>query len=143
VALEDKELSPDLTADADITAAIQNHLTEGKLGCASAFAIARDLARDPLSVGQTADAVGTRLTRCQLGLFGYPNKQGWQTSGVVELAVPDGLEEAIAAACTPEGDLTCSAAWSLADSFRIPRMQLGWVAEELDIRIVACQLGAF
>ena len=143
MALEDKEIESGLIPDADIATEIRGRLSEGKLSCAAAFAIAHDLDRDPLTVGQTADAMEIRLTRCQLGLFGYPGKQGWQSSGVTERATPEGLEAALHAACDAEGRLPCAKAWEVAAAFSIPRLQVGWVSEGLGIRIITCQLGAF
>lgn len=140
---EKPQRSPRPVPDSTLSAAISSRLSDGKLNCADAFAIATQTDTEPIEVGEAADALSIRLARCQLGLFGYPGKQGWSTSGVAALAVPEGLEVAIVEACSPEGTLPCATAWRLADRFGIPRMQLGWVVEQLGIKIVACQLGAF
>jgi hypothetical protein len=143
LALEDKELTPGVSADPEITVEIEHRLTEGKLSCAHAFAIAHELDREPLAVGWTADVLDIHLTRCQLGLFGYPGKHGWQNAGVAERERPVGLETAIGAALDAQGHLTCRSAWEVAEAFGVPRMQVGWLANELGIKIIACQLGAF
>ncbi len=143
MALKDKQPPPDITPDAAIAAAIRDALTEEKLACADAFAVARALGVEPLAVGQTADLMEVRLARCQLGLFGYPGKHGWQAAGVETLDTPVGLEGAIGTACQPDGYLACAQAWRLAGDFGISRMQIGWVAERLGVKIAICQLGAF
>jgi hypothetical protein len=129
--------------NAAIAAAIREHLTDGNLPCADAFAVAAKERVTARSVGEAADMLSIRLARCQLGLFGYPGKKGWVGAGVTVLAVPEGLEAAITAARDPDGHLTCVAAWRLADRFGTSRMQVGWIAEQMAVKIVSCQLGAF
>ncbi len=143
MALEDKNPIATTGPEADVVAAIRARLDDGRLSCVDAFAVTEECMCSPVVVGQTMDQLGHRLSRCQLGLFGYPNKQGWEASGVTDLDVPNGLEEAITTLARPRAGLLCSDAWNLARTFRIPRMQVGWVTEKLGIKIIACQLGAF
>jgi len=143
MALEDKDPTVTEQPDADIVSAIHVRLGDGRLSCTDAFAVAEEYACSPSVVGEAADHLQCRLYRCQLGLFGYPNKQGWQASGVTDLDVPDGLQETITALSKQRGSLTCRDAWNLARTFRMPRMQVGWVAEKQGVKITACQLGAF
>ena len=61
----------------DIEIQIQARLDEnGQLTCKAAHLIAGELAVDPLYVGDQATAKGVRITRCQLGFFGYAEKKG-------------------------------------------------------------------
>lgn len=141
MALEEKLIPENFVVDPALAAAIEAALTEGLLPCAVAFRVAEEQAVTPLQVGQTADVLGIRLTRCQLGLFGYPgHAKGWAT--VADLPIPEALAAAVQAAAT-EGRLTCSQAWQLAAAHGVSRLQVGYVAERLGVRIVACQLGAF
>ncbi len=135
--------SPQADPNPEIAEALHRIVTDDTLACADAFTVARELRIRPLAVGETADVLSIRLARCQLGLFGYPGKQGWQSAGVTTMDVPAGLEEAISEARGPDGHLSCAVAWLLADRFGAPRMQVGWVAERLGIKIASCQLGAF
>jgi hypothetical protein len=122
-----------------VAAAIRGQLHEGMLRCAVAFRIAEELGVTPMEVGETADALGVRLSRCQLGLFGY----GEQKS-IVEPAeeVAPELEQAIREGLI-EGRLPCAEAWAIAARFRMPKLHVTNAAEKLKFRIVQCQLGAF
>ncbi len=47
--------------------------TENSLDCANAHKIAAELDVPPADVGKTLDLMEWKITRCQLGLFGYEN----------------------------------------------------------------------
>jgi hypothetical protein len=144
MALEDKDRPIDFTPNPEISEAIQAHLQAGKLPCAQAFKIARDLDVAPLTVGLSADAMEVHLTRCQLGLFGYPgHAKGWEAAGVTDRLVPDGIEDAIREAAGESGQLPCATAWGIAQRFSVPRMQVGYLADQVGVQITPCQLGAF
>ncbi len=162
MSLEDKP-NAEVTSET-IAQAIDERLDDGKLPCAEAFAIAEAQEMKPRLVGQTADALQVRLCRCQLGLFGYPGKTGWDIPHLVAdepvtaQPVPEGLEAAIREVAgvadvhdpsaqrfveASEGRLSCAQVWDLAARFNVPKMLVGYVVDQLGIRIVACQLGAF
>jgi hypothetical protein len=143
MALEDKTVPGDLELNPDIVEAIHTRQVDDKLPCAQAFLIAETLEVEPSVVGQTADGLDVRLSRCQLGLFGYPGKQGWDHANIAEHPVPDGLPGAVRTAGDASGHLSCIEAWQLAEQFDVPRMLVGYVADQLDIKILQCQLGAF
>lgn len=44
-------------------------LEEGRLSCARAWGVAERLGEERLAVGQAADALGIRISHCQLGCF--------------------------------------------------------------------------
>ncbi len=139
-----KKLPADFVVDAALAAAVEAHAEEGKLACAHAFAIAKSAQVAPIVVGQTADALGVNLHRCQLGLYGYPgHTKGWAVSNIADHPVPEGLETAIRAALDDDGGLPCVRAWQVAAEFAIPKMLVGYVATQMEVRIVHCQLGAF
>ena len=157
--------------DEAIAQAIYEHLdnttmaTKEKLPCAAAFAIAKAQGVPPRLVGQTADALQVRLCRCQLGLFGYPGKTGWDipidgNRPITEHPTPEGLKSALCEAAGgaagaqsdsdaqssvtgAKGQLTCAQAWALATHFNTSKMLVGYLANQLGIHIVVCQLGAF
>jgi len=144
MALDDKTIPTDLVADQRVAAAIRAGLQDDLLSCAAAFAAADQLRVAPIEVGRTADALRIRLTRCQLGLFGFPgHAKGWEAAGVAGLPVPAGLEDALRAARDEQGQISCSGLWAEADRFGVSRIQAGFVADRLGIPIRHCQLGAF
>jgi len=144
MALDDKQVDPDFTVDETLAAAINGRLERGLLPCAAAIALAEELRREPIAVGATADALRITVTECQIGLFGYPgHAKGWEAAGVAALPVPAGLEAALLAARNDRAELTCVAVWHAAERAGCSRVQAGYVADRLGIKIRGCQLGAF
>jgi hypothetical protein len=128
----------------DITEAIKEALLGEQLPCAAAFAIAERLGVGPLQVGQEVDALDLRLSKCQLGLFGYGSKAEGKHRRVVPMSdVPPDLRQAIEGALDVDGKLTCAAAWRIAEGLGQSRQTVSNAAEGLGVRIVQCQLGAF
>jgi hypothetical protein len=131
--------------DDRIAAAIREQGREGVMRCVTAFRIAKELDVTPLAVGETADALEVRLSRCQLGLFGYGRPgRSREPRRVVEPAeeVSPELEQAIQEGLV-EGRLPCTVAWEIAARFGMPKLHVANAAEKLEIRIRPCQLGAF
>ncbi len=90
-------------------------------------------------VGRTLDLLEIRISRCQLGLFGYA------AEGKIvrrENPVIPELEKAIRSRLS-DSRLPCAAAWEIAAEWKIPRMKIASACEELKIKIKPCQLGAF
>jgi len=142
--VKEKKLPADFVPDAALAAAIRARSKEEKIACAQAFRIADEAHVAPLIVGLNADVLGIHLDHCQLGLFGYPgHTKGWESAKIAEHPVPDGLIPAIQSALDPEGRLPCVRAWQIAADFSVPKMLVGYVANQLGVRIVQCQLGAF
>ena len=123
----------------EIAGAIHEQAREGTLSCAAAFRIAKDLGVMPLAVGQTVDALGVRLVRCQLGLYGYGEQKSVVTPA--EEVSPE-LEQAIQEGLIL-GRLPCAVVWAIAVRFGMPKMHVANSVEKLEVRIAQCQLGAF
>jgi hypothetical protein len=129
---------------ASISDAIRDALVDGQLPCARAFAIAKQLAVEPIAVGEQADALDIRLSKCQLGLFGYGSKAEGTHRRVKPMPnVPPELAQAIRAAVGPNGKLTCLAAWGIAEELDLSKQEVSDAAEALAVRIASCQLDAF
>jgi len=95
-------------------------------------------------VGEEADRLGVRLSKCQLGLFGYgPKAEGKHRRVTPMQDVPAELAEAIRAALDEEGKLSCAAAWRIAAQLGLPKQTVSNAVEGLGLRIRRCQLGAF
>jgi len=143
VVLKDKSMPQNESPDAHIAEAIEAGLTDGKLPCPAAFAIAKELAVTPQAVGSAADLMDVHLSRCQLGFFGYPAKQGYTEAGIADLDIPQGLPEAIQEARNSAGNVSCADLWTLATTYAASRMLVGYVTNQLGIHVTPCQLGAF
>lgn len=120
---------------------IERRCIDGRLPCAAAFAIAKDL---DIPLGKVLDQVNgadVRIVRCQLGLFGYDAFGGKRFAAPLA-SVPDRLADALRSACIG-GALPCAAAWAIAEREGLPRPVVGSAAETLEIRIAPCQLGCF
>jgi hypothetical protein len=128
----------------NIDQAIRQALVDGQLPCAAAFALAESLRVHPLKVGQAADRLELRLSRCQLGLFGYGQKaEGSYRRVKPTQDIPGELAAAIRASLDQDGRLSCEDAWRIASELRLPKQVVANAAEGLTVRIVHCQLGAF
>ena len=122
-----------------VKAAIEKTAKNGEVTCAAAFKIAQELRVSPADIGKALDLHEIKLSKCQLGLFGYkPHKKA------VKPMTPDNLKlkESIYSSLT-DGKLSCLDAWNLAKSFNVPRMSISAACEALDVKIKPCQLGAF
>jgi hypothetical protein len=130
---------PDARPDPVLKDKILQNAADGNLPCALAFKLAHELGVSPAEIGKTADLLDLRLSKCQLGLFGYqPHKKA------VKPKAPENrqMEEAIQSALK-DGRLACCDAWDIADRFKVPKMAVSGACESLGIKIKPCQLGAF
>ena len=129
----------DARPDPKIEAAILSHTDTGQIPCAVAFDIARDLDATPADVGVTIDLIDHRITKCQLGLFGYkPNKK---IITPTEKINPE-IAKAISGRAR-NGRLSCKAAWEIAAQFKVSKMNVSSTCEAMQVKIKPCQLGAF
>ena len=131
--LHDSEIKP------EIEAALKRLTSNGEIPCAVAFKIAADLNMEPGDVGITADLLEMRLTKCQIGLFGYQPvkrivKPAREVSKDLEEGIRGGLED---------GKLPCVTAWKIAKDLGIRKMEVSSACEALEIKICSCQIGAF
>ncbi len=130
---------PGGSPDPELADALRAKSPDGRIGCAQAFDTARSTGRSPAVVGKALDDLEIRITRCQLGLFGYtPNKKVVEPAGE---ALPD-IEKDVLAALVNNA-LPCGRAWEIASLHRTPKMTVSAVCERLGIKISPCQLGAF
>lgn len=123
----------------ELQAQIESQVVEGQLPCALAFDIAARLGIPAGDVGTALDVFDIRLTKCQLGLFGYqPNKK---IVAPAQSVAPE-LAAAIHAAAAG-GHLPCQAAWDLASRLKLRKLAVSNACEALGVKIKPCQLGAF
>ncbi len=127
-----------ISINADIQHHIHEHEKDGKVSCAVAFEISKQLSVSPKVVGTAIDLMNLKIVKCQIGLFGY-------ASGKKIKAEPfpgDRLKAAILAASVDKR-LSCFAVWHIAEDLEIGKMAVGNACEALGIKIKPCQLGAF
>ena len=125
--------------DRSVADALAAAAADGRITCADAFGVAEELGRPPAEIGRTADLLEYRITRCQLGLFGYtPEKKIVEPAEEAPAAVREQLSR-----FTTDGAISCAACWKTADSLGMERMALAAVCEFLELKIQPCQLGAF
>ncbi len=130
---------PKATYQPEIAAAVRAAAQGRRLGCAAAHRIAATFAVAPAEVGKTMDMLECRLTKCQLGLFGYkPEKKVVKPAETVSPA----LEKIIRQSATGH-KFSCAQCWQIADDNDLARMDVAAVCETLNIKISPCQLGAF
>ena len=128
-------------ADPRATDKIRESAKDEEITCAVAHQIAKDLNLSPAEIGKAVDLLEYRISKCQLGLFGYgqgPDKKALKPK------VPEdqNLEKAIREALVDE-KLSCLDAWRIASRFDVPKMTVSNACEALGIKIKPCQLGAF
>lgn len=129
--------------ESDLLQAMKDRLEDGKLPCNQAFAVAKTLGCEPVEVGLAANEAGIRVSRCQLGLFGYgPKKLGKHKIVQAMDEVPEPLAARLREAAE-EDHITCTAVWRVADSLGTKRMEASGAVEALGLKVSRCQLACF
>jgi hypothetical protein len=134
-----KKHLPGARVDEKIAEAVRSCVQKGRFTCASAFEIARKLSVPPIEVGHTADLLKIRISKCQLGLFGYGSPKKIVKSSHFD---DQDLEKAIQKGVVNDR-LPCATAFKIAGQFGITRRKVTAACERLGIKISSCQLGAF
>ena len=125
--------------DEEVASALRKVMENGRITCAAAHGVAKDLGRSPTDIGMALDLMEGRLKRCQLGLFGYsPEKRIVTKANQWDAQLEKDIREAL-----KDGRLPCADAWSIARRRKVPRLTVANVCEALDIKVRPCQLGAF
>lgn len=131
---------PDGTLDDAVAEAIAAKEKAGRITCAAAHAIAEKQGCAPKKVGMNIDLLEKRISKCQLGLFGYGDKKGKAVETLS--SVPDNVTAAVREAADG-GRITCEAAWDVASRLNLTKMDVANACEFLEIKVSTCQLGAF
>jgi hypothetical protein len=123
----------------EIAIQLKGALIEGRLPCAAAFKVARRLEVSPQQVGEVADELGVKISRCQLGLFGYgPKGKPLEPAREVKAELEARIRDRVV-----EGGLPCATVWDIAHELAMKRIDVARAAERLGVRIIQCQLGCF
>ena len=125
--------------DAAIAEKINQGAKQGRITCAAAHDIARELRIPAQQVGVNIDLLEKRIKQCQLGLFGYrPQRKIIEPA---EQVAPQLVEVLERASC--ERRISCEQCWEIADAFGMKRLLVAQACEKLGLKIKPCQLGAF
>ena len=117
---------------------------EGQIHCAAAHRIAEKLGVAPLYVGKQANEIDIRISRCQLGLFGYARKKGMPGYRLAKkLDSPPEAATASVQKAADQGQIPCLTLWRLARQHELTKFDMGNIAETLELKITPCQLGCF
>ncbi|MBW2193284.1 MAG: hypothetical protein JRF27_05795, partial [Deltaproteobacteria bacterium] len=129
----------DRKTDPNVAAAVKEKASDGRISCIAAFDVSGELNVLPSQVGFTADALDIRITKCQLGLFGYrPKKKKVRPAETVSGDLEDTLRDA-----RVNDRLPCISAWEIAERNNVDKTEISAACETLNIKISTCQLGAF
>jgi hypothetical protein len=123
----------------EIARAVAERAEDGRLSCAAAHSIAERMDAPPEEIGHAADFLDIRITKCQIGLFGYgAEKKMIAPAPEILPALKQAIENSVV-----NGRLGCAAAWRIAEELQLPKMEVSSACEAMKIKISACQLGAF
>lgn len=130
---------PDAKPDKSVKDEILKLTKNDEIPCAVAFEIAKVLQVSPDAVGKTADLMNFKLTKCQLGLFGYqPQKKIVEPQNSLKEDLKDAITDVLV-----QGRLSCGRAWDIASRLSVSKMSVSGACEAMGIKIKDCQLGAF
>ena len=130
---------PDATINESIKKEVQQRAKNKQLSCALAFTIGHHLNVSLKDVGITLDLLNYKLTKCQLGLFGYPpNKKRVKPLSTVHADLRNAIDASLI-----DNRLPCETAWQIALSCHVSKMTVSNSCETLGVKIKPCQLGAF
>lgn len=125
--------------DEELRKEILEQVKNSSISCRKAEEIAAEMGFSMEETGRTIDVLNVKITKCQLGLFGYG-----EAKKIVQPAkdISPELKEDILAALKNE-TLSCAAAWEIARKLNVSRTKVASACEAMDIKIKPCQLGAF
>lgn len=130
---------PEIKLNPQIAEAVKGKVLDGRITCAAAHKIARKLDIPPAEVGVTVDLLETRISQCQLGLYGYGTKKKIvKPAESVSPQLEKAINESLVNNCLP-----CLSCWEIAKRFGIARMNVSAACETLKVKIYSCQLGSF
>ena len=123
----------------ELETAVSRKTVDGRIACSAAFTIAEALNTPPGEVGKAIDLQEGRIYACQLGLFGYGDRENrLQAESSIAEPVQDDIRKALV-----NGQLRCIDAWHIAAAHQRKRIEIAGACESMSIKICQCQLGAF
>ena len=134
-----KKHPPDRKVNEQISGEVRARSSKGEIPCAVAFDIADRFRASPAEVGFTIDSLEITVTKCQMGLFGHgAKKMAIEPAETVSAELEETIRESLV-----DGRLPCAAAWAIAESLGLGKMDVSSACEALKVKISSCQLGTF
>jgi hypothetical protein len=133
---------PGTKPNEEIVRMIQEKSPGKELACGMAERIAKELSVSLSEVGTTADLLGIKIKKCQLGLFGWGDRPDHGKDIQPASSVPDEIKDALERVAENRR-VTCVSAWAIADRLGIERKAVSTACETLGLKIRGCQLGTF
>ncbi len=131
--------SDEIEINPEIAERIWKYGNEKSIDCIIAHKIAQELDLQPEEIGETLDLMEFKITKCQIGLFGY-GAEGKKIKILDD--VPEDLEKSLKKRA-PDGSLSCLDIWKAAAESNVSRLSAACGAETPGFKIKECQLGAF
>jgi len=130
---------PDASLDPVLAEALTRAASNGEVTCAAAFRVVEQIGVSPAAVGQALDLLEYRITKCQLGLF------GWGPQKKIVGAAPEVAEDLRLAleGASEEGVISCAACWKIAEKLGLSKLTVAAACDHLRLKVTPCQLGAF
>jgi hypothetical protein len=132
--LSTTELSPLIAQE------IEKYSSSGSISCIDAHSISTSLNIEPTDIGVMIDLSEKRISRCQLNLFGHGKGK---PENIPAKSIDDGIKKDIYGNLDENKKISCLACWKIADSKGLSKVEITSICEGLEIKITACQLGAF
>ncbi len=130
---------PNAKCNPQIAEALKKKVVDNKITCVAAHKIAHKLKVTPAEVGLTIDLLENRISKCQLGLFGYsPQKRIVKPAESVSPQLREAIKKALV-----NNRISCKSCWDIAPKFGIAKINVSAVCEALKVKICSCRLGAF
>lgn len=129
----------DSKADPQIVELVKQKLKDNHLSCTAAHDIAEKLSIAAALVGKNLDLMEARISKCQMGLFGYrPQKSIVKPAKHIDADLNDAIEKNII-----DGRISCERCWEIAKQQGIRKIDVASACEAKQVKVNACQLGAF
>lgn len=123
----------------EIVDALKKKVSDQGISCADAHKISNDLNKTPSEIGITMDILEVRITKCQMGFFGYkPEKKIVKPAASITQTLENAIQEQL-----EDNRISCKTAWETAEKLNMKRIEVASACEALKVKISPCQLGAF
>jgi hypothetical protein len=126
-------------ADPQIVELVKQKLVDNHISCAAAHDIAEKLSVAPALVGKNLDLTEARISKCQMGLFGYrPQKSIVKPAKHIAADLSDAIDNSLV-----NDRITCERCWEIAEQQGVRKIDVASACEAKQIKVKHCQLGAF